>query len=444
MAPLIRYMGVCPLVSSRAPGPKGHPLIGSLPELRRDVIGLMTRSFAAHGDLVRFKLGPLTIHLASHPDDVKQVLKQPLAFDKKTRTSDMIHQITGDSVLINNGEAWERHRRLLQPAFAPLELKSFFSLFAKATDDLIAQLETVADRDEPIDISSSMMRLTYRIVEQALFSTDESENMGELERAIFTVLTDTYRRIEQPIAIPRWLPSPGNRAYKTAMGILNKRVYQLIDSHRGQPGDDLLHRLGGDSSFTETELRNETITLLIAGHETTATALTWLWHALLQHPDAEEEMVRELPNGPLTLEHLSALPQTTRTIDEVLRLYPPIWAIVRRVVEETELRGYRLPRNSRLIISPYIVHRHPAFWDRPDTFDPQRALPDHHYAYIPYGGGPRICIGHNFARMELKIIAAKLLQRFHFEPIDGQPVEMQAGIVLRPRNGLKVRVFSRA
>ncbi len=430
-------------MSKLAPGPKGLPFIGCLPELKRDVLGLMMRSFNDCGDVVRFKLGPLTVHLVSHPDDIKRILKDRIEFDKHTHTSAVIRQVTGDSVLINNGDAWERHRRLLQPAFTPLALKSFFALMSEATDELIEHLETMADRDEPVDIASSMMRLTYRIVEKALFSTDESDNMSELEQAIAIVLADTYHRIEQPLAVPRWLPTPGNRTYRRAMTLLNERVYKLIAAHRTQPGDDLLHRLCCESSFSDTELRNEAISMLIAGHETTANALTWFWHVLAQQPDAEQSMLSELPSGPITPEHLSTLEATTRTINEVVRLYPPIWAIVRRVVNEQEVGGYHLPAGSRLVISPYVVHRHPEFWQNPATFDPQRSLPDHHYAYIPYGGGPRLCIGHNFARMEMSIIVAKLLQRFRFEPVPNHPVEAHASIVLRPRYGLKVRVKSR-
>ncbi len=426
-----------------APGPKGLPFIGCLPELKKDVLGLMMRSFAGYGDIVRFKMGPMTIHLVSHPDDIKRVLKNRNAFDKQTRTSKVIRQVTGESVLVNNGDAWERHRRLLQPAFAPLELKRFFTVISEATDELITELETIADRKKTIDIASYMMRITYRVIEKSLFSTDANTDMGALEQAIAVVLADTYRRIEQPVSIPHWLPTPRNRAYHRAMALLNERVYSLISEHYAQTGDDLLHRLCRDTSFTDTEMRNEVISLLIAGHETTANALTWFWHLLAQHPDAEEAILSELPNGPITAQDLSSLEATTRTVNEVMRLYPPIWAIVRRVVGEQELGGYDLAAGSSLVISPYVVHRHPEFWTAPDKFDPQRQQPDHHYACIPYGGGPRLCIGHNFARMEADIIVAKLMQRFRFKPLPDHPVEAHASIVLRPRQGLKVIVESR-
>jgi len=430
-------------MTKRAPGPKGLPVIGCLPELKQDVLGLMMRSFADYGDLIRFRLGPLTIHLVSHPDDIKHVLKNLSAFDKVTRTSKMIRQVTGESVLISNGDTWSRQRRLLQPAFSPLELKRYFSLMSEAVDELIGHLETKADRDEPVDIASSMMRLTYRIVEKVLFSTDEDENMSELEQAISIVLDDIYRRIEQPLAIPRWLPTRANKRYREAMVKLNTRVYALISAHKNQSTDDLLQRLLRESSFSDVELRNEIITLLIAGHETTANGLTWLWYVLAQHPEAEEAILQELPSGPLVPEHLPELEFTSRCIDEVMRLYPPIWAIVRRVVGDQELRGYHLADGSRVIISPYVTHRHPAFWDRPESFDPRRSLPDHHYAYLPFGGGPRLCIGHNFAKMEASIITAKLLQRFRFELVPQHPVEVHAGITLRARYGVKVRVRSR-
>ncbi len=430
-------------MSRLAPGPRGFPIIGCLPELKKDVLGLMMRSFNQYGDVVRFKMGPMVVHLVSHPDDIKRVLKNRTVFDKQTRTSRVIRQVTGESVLVNNGDAWERHRRLLQPAFAPRELKRFFGLISEATDELIRELEIIADQGKPIDIASCMMRVTYRIVEKALFSTDADHNMAALEQAISVVLADTYQRIEQPVNLPHWLPTPRNRAYHRAMTLLNERVYSLISEHRTQAGDDLLHRLCRESSFTDTEIRNEVISLLIAGHETTANALTWLWYMLAQHPDAEYAILSELPTGPMTPQHLTGLEATTRTVNEVMRLYPPIWAIVRRVVGEQELGGYYLASGSHLVISPYVVHRHPEFWAAPNKFDPQRQQPDHHYACIPYGGGPRLCIGHNFASMEANIIVAKLMQRFRFELLPNHPIEVHASIVLRLRHGLKVMVKSR-
>ncbi len=430
-------------MARHAPGPKGLPIIGCLPEFRKDVLGLMMRSFSHYGDIVRVTMGPLIIHQVSHPDAVKQVLKDITGFDKNTRASKMISRVSGESVLISHGEVWQRQRRLLQPAFASQSLKGFFSTMAEATDELIDHLQKRADRDEPVDIASLMMRLTYRIVEKTLFSTDDAEDMGGLEQAIGIVLADVYRRIESPLAIPHWIPSRSNRRYARAMATLNERVFKLINAHRHGAGDDLLHRLCRESSFSDEELRNETITLMIAGHETTANALSWLWYLLLQHPESEEAMVAELPSGPLLPEHVAELEYTKRTINEAMRLYPPIWTMVRRVVTEQEVGGYLLPANSRVIVSPYVIHRHPEFWQEPEKFDPLRKIPDHHFAYLPFGAGPRLCIGHNFARMEAVIIAAKLLQRFRFELVKEHRVILHAGITLRARDGIRVRVRTR-
>lgn len=435
-------------MAHRAPGPKGLPLIGVLPEFRRDVLGLMMRSLADHGDVARVTLGPLVIHQISHPDGVKQVLKDDEGFDKRTRASKMIGRVSGESVLISHGEVWQRQRRLLQPAFATQSLRSFFPTMTSLCDETIRHLERYADRDEPLDIASLMMRLTYRIVEKTLFSTDEMEEMGQLEAAVATVLADVYRRIESPLSLPHWVPSAANRRYAEAMAVLDARVYQLIAAHRSGAGDDLLHRLCRESSFSDEELRNETITLMIAGHETTANALSWFWYLLAQHPESEEAIVAELPNGELRPDHLAGLDYTRRAINEAMRLYPPIWAMVRRAVSDQEVGGYHIPAGSRVIVSPYVVHRHPDFWPQPQRFDPQRfdplrGAPSHNFAYIPFGAGPRLCIGHNFARMEAVIIVARLLQRFRFELVKGHRVVPHAGITLRPRDGIKVYVRGR-
>lgn len=418
-------------MSRQAPSPRSRfPLIGNLLHLHQDVLGLMMKTFRECGGVGRVRLGPLQVYLVSDPDAIKQVLKDGDTFDKQTRTSQMIGRLTGESLLISNGETWARQRRLMQPLFAPANLRTYLPIMEQEADRLVTDLRQTAG--QPVDLAAAMMRVTYRIVERSLFRTAEPEDMERLGEAIGVVLEDIYRRIESPLQVPGWIPTPGQLAYRDAMQQLNARVDTIIDQHLAQPEDDLLGHLmqAGGGSLSRQELRNETITLLIAGHETTANAMVWLLYQLCDLPEIVQR-VREDDDEPYL----------RMVLQESLRLYPPIWAIVRRVTQETELGSYRIPAEARIVISPYVVHRDPAHWAQPKEFRPQRFTPDslaerHHYAYLPFGGGPRLCIGHAYALMEMQVLTRNLLRAFDLRLAPEARIEPHPGIALRARHGL--------
>ncbi|MEX2389178.1 MAG: cytochrome P450 [Phycisphaeraceae bacterium] len=448
----------------RAPGPCGFPGIGSLPAMKRDVLGLMLRGMREHGDVVRYKVGPMTAHLVCHPDDIAHVFAHPELYDKQTFASAKIRKITGDGLLVTNGERWAEQRRAIQPAFSAARVARFLNLVVHNTDRMLDRWADAARAGTPIDVASQMMRLTYNIVEQALFSTDPTaeadESVGDIEQAITVAMAHAYREVENPLSLSAFLPTPANRRFRRAMRVLEQRVDRIIEAHRhGDGHDDLLTGLmrAGDSGkcphLDDRSLRSQTITMLLAGHETTANALTWLWHCLDRCPDVAdrvgEEAQRVLDAGPMTHDQLDSLTYTAMSVREAMRLHTPIWAIVRRVVDDDVIRGYRIPRGTKLVISPYVTHRHAEFWPDAERFDPQRFEPGriramHPCAYIPFGGGPRFCVGQSLARLEAVVIAARVARRYRLRLVPGHPVEADPGITLRSRHGLKMTLESRS
>jgi len=304
-------------------------------------------------------------------------------------------------------------------------------------------------------VASEMMRVTYRVVEGALFSTRTETGMGELERAITATLEFIYGGVRRGFHLPSFVPTATNLRFRRALALLDRRVQEIIDDHRRSPRDDLLGRLlvaadeQGGRRLDDRELRDEVITLLIAGHETTANGLTWLWYLLAQHPAAAERVRQELASvlggRPPAAPDLPRLGYTTTVIQEALRLYTPIWAIVRRSVRENELGGYAIPSGARVVLSPYATHRHPGFWESPEEFRPERFAPEraaalHPYAYIPFGGGGRVCIGQHLAWLEALVITAVLAQTWRLRLEPGHPVEMDPGITLRAKHGMRMLV----
>lgn len=440
----------------QAPGPWGFPLIGSLPEMRRDVLGLMLRGMRDYGDVVRYKIGPWTVHLICHPDDIAHVLAQPDRYDKKTFASAKIRQVTGAGLLVTNGQQWADQRSAVQPAFTQSRVDGYLGLVVDRTQRMLDRWSMVCQSGEPIDVASEMMRLTYGIVEQALFSTETGQGIGEIENAVTIAIGHAYRQIEQPLCFPSFVPTPANLRFKQAMRTLHRRVDAIIDQHRSGAGNhDLLRDLmthADQGSAGDQSLRSQTITLLLAGHETTANSLTWLWWLLDQNRDVADRMHHEAisiaSSASMTKESIKQLTFTSMRIREAMRLYTPIWAIFRCVLADDEIQGYRIKKGTLAIISLYVTHRHPDFWVDAERFDPlrfeaEKAKAMHRCAYIPFGGGPRFCVGKNLASLEVLVIAAMISQRFRLRAVPGQTVLADPGITLRCRNGLKMFIKAR-
>jgi len=444
-----------------APGPPGYPLVGNLIEFRRDVLQLGVDAARAYGDVVRFRLGPHVIHLINHPGLVEHVLvHNQTNYDRATRSAAQIALVCGQSLLTTSGAVWLRERRLAQPAFQQRRVDTFVPVMTSATGVMLDRwLNNVRD-DRPLDIASELSRLTYTIVGKALFGADVSRDADIVECALGTLLDHTYARLERLVNLPLWVPSRRNRRFRDARLAIDRVVYRIINERREGHDDhaDLLAHLlrtvddgasGTSGAMTNEQLRNETITLLLSGHETTANALSWTIFLLATHPEIERRFRSELAavlgdaREP-SLEDMTRLEYTGMVINEALRLYPPIWILERRAIQDDFIGGYRIPGGSTVVVSPFILHRHEAFWPNPDSFDPERfaaariaGRPAH--AFLPFGAGPHHCIGAHFAQLEARLILAMLAQRYRLELVPNHPVEPKAGITLRLRHGLRMR-----
>ena len=434
-----------------APGPRGDLLMGKLRAFQRDVLGLMLESSREYGDVVRFRLGPFVVHLLNHPDHVEHVLQSGARnYDKATRSSTKIRAICGDSLLTSNGEIWKRQRRLLQPSFHRREITGMAAEMTDFTAAMLQRWQANLANGETLDIAAEMMRLTYSIVGKTLMGADVSGDSAAIEEAMATMLTHTFRRWGKPIDLPAFLPTPSNLRFRRALQVVDQIVYRIIAEHRADHGkSNLLSILlqtrdeQTGAELSDGELRNETITFLLAGHETTANALSWTFYLLSQNPGVERQLRAEL-SGVLggrapTVEDLQHLAFTTMVIQEAMRLYPPIWAIERRAIAHDVIGGFPIPTGSSVVISPYVLHRNEKFWPDAERFDPSRfsARPR---AYLPFGSGPRFCIGNEFAMMEARLIVPMVVQACHLELAAGQVVEAEPGITLRPKNGLRMNV----
>jgi cytochrome P450 len=448
--------------AERPPSPPGLPLLGSLLAARRDPLGFLLSLARDYGDITYYRIGIYTGYLVVHPDYIRHILQlNHQNYSKENYDYEMLKPVLGEGLLTSNGDHWLRQRRLIQPAFHQQHIAGLGPIVSRAAAELLEAWDAVAARGEAIDVAADMQRLTLRTIGEALFSIDiraETDTIG----GSFAVLNrETSHRLKTLLVPPLWIPTPRNLVFKRARAELDRVVYDIIaNRRRGRaPQDDLLDMLvaareqGSGEGMTDRQLRDEVMTLLLAGHETTATALTWTWYLLSKHPGAARRLRAELNKvlgGRLpAVDDLSALDYTRRVIQESMRLYPPVWIISRTAIEEDEIGGYTIPAGSVLLLSQYAMHRHPDFWENPEGFDPDRFLPErsqgrHPYAYFPFGGGPRLCIGANLAMLETQLILATLAQHYRLELLPGHPVEPEPLITLRPRHGMKMMLFRAA
>jgi|YNPNPStandDraft_1061719.scaffolds.fasta_scaffold00037_17 cytochrome P450 len=446
-------------ISTRPPGFKSYELLFQLNRIRRDTLGFLLDCAKRFGDLTYFEAGRQRAFLVNSADGVRHVLQDNhRAYTKDTIQYNALSQITGRGLLTSDGDLWFRQRRLEQPAFSRARLNALDEVIVPAVQKMLQRWEQHAVNNELVDVDGEMMRTTLEIVGKALFSIDLSTQTHQLTEAVLTVLDHIVYQVQNPVRLPEILLTPHTVRFRAALSTLDMAVYEMIAGRREQadPGEDMLGMLlrardeQTGQPMSEEQVRDEVITLLIAGHETVASALTWSWYLLAQHPQVWEKLHAEV-NSVLqdrlpTTADLPSLPYTAQVFSEALRLYPPAWLITRKAAEEDEIEGYRIPKGALIIISPYVIHRHPKYWENPLTFDPERfreaggkSYP--RYAYIPFGGGPRLCIGSQFAQVEAILILAMVTQYYRLELPRGSQVKVDALVTLRPHGGLAMRVI---
>jgi cytochrome P450 len=441
---------LAPPRSNTAPGPRGHPLWGNLPDVRRDPIGLFTRSFREYGDVVRLRFGTLIGHLVASPSGVQHVLAENNKnYGKRTRGFAVLRYVLGDGLLTSEGELWKRQRRLAQPAFHRQRIAGFAAAMVRAASDCAGALEQ--RRGSEVDIHQEMMRVTLRIVGETLLGHDPSGDADKVGPSVSYLLKSANQRASRFILLPPVLPTASDRRVRQATALLDEVVLRIIAERRRRPGDDLISMLlqsrdaETGEAMSDRQLRDEAMTIFLAGHETTANALTFSFLLLSRHPDAfrdlREELARVLGGRSPTFDDLPRLVFTRMVVQEALRLYPPAWIISRSATGPDEIAGYAIPARSIVFLCPYLVHRHPRFWKDAEEFRPRRFETEPPKgAYFPFGAGPRQCIGNGFATIEAELVLATLAQRLSFELPHGRAVELDPQITLRPRGGLPMRV----
>ncbi|WPB76418.1 cytochrome P450 [Archangium violaceum] len=445
------------------PMPPGHWLWGHLPERASNPLGLYLDSQRRLGDVVRYRMGYIYVEQLTHPDHVKHVLADASARYTKGTVFDKTRPLVGNGLLTAEGDFWKRQRRLAQPAFHRERLAALGTRMTDTVSEMLPAWERAADGGTPLPVFQEMMRLTLTVAVRALFGVDVAQHTHAVGEAFTTALQVTNERIISPLPYQPWLyrlPTRSNRAFRRAVDTLDGIVRGLISQRRaaGTQAEDLLGMLMAASdadtgdTFDDAQLRDEVMTLLLAGHETTATALAWTFHLLARHPEVEATLHAEVDavlGGRMpTVAELPRLRYVGCVFEEAMRLYPPIWAIPRVPLEDDVVDGYRIPKGDIVILVPYVTHRHPDFWPEPERFDPTRFFPENskdrpRWAYLPFGGGQRQCIGNNFAMMEAQLILTLVAQRFRLRGVPGVPVVPEPHVSLRPQGPMPMRVERR-
>ncbi len=441
--------------STQPPGPRGRFLLGSLPDFAGDVLGFLTGCVREYGDFVRFRIPGYEIFLLQSPRDIETVLlTQRANFVKHSFFWRHVTAIFGNGLLTSEGEFWLRQRRLAAPAFHPDRVAAYGGVMAAYADRAAAGWQD----GEVRDVHRAMMRLTMEIVAKTLFDAEVEEDVEEIGRSFDQIIREIAGRFRRPVRIPDAIPTPGNLRYRRGVRTLDRIIARVLAERRVRPGDrgDLLSMLlaardDDGRPMSDKQLRDELITLFLAGHETTAIALSWTFFLLARNPEVEGRLLREVATAVghrlPGLSDLPRLPYTEAVVKESLRLYPPAYVIGREALADCIIGDFHVPARATIYFSPWVLHRDPRWFPEPDAFRPERWLDGGaakvpKYAYIPFGGGPRICIGERFAMMEAVLVLATILRRFRLVMAGPDPVPFPS-ITLRPDGGPIMRVEAR-
>ena len=439
----------------RPPGPKPHLIIGNMPLAGRDPLTTFLNWAREFGDIFYYRAIWLHVYFLNHPDLIEAVLVGNARNVQKDRVVRNSRWFLGEGLLTSEGDPWLRQRRLVQPAFHRARIASYAKIMVDLTEEMLAGWRA----GEVRDIHAEMMQLTLGIVVRCLFPVEAGE-IEKIPSAMNVLMRNAsgLRMLFPPAA--RYLPTPTMVQVRRAVRELDETVYRIISERRASSGDagDLLSMLTGardedGSALSERQLRDEVLTFLLAGHETTALALSWTWHLLAAHREIEGELERELRQvlGARAAEFsdLAGLAFAERVIKEAMRLYPPAWSLARTVTADLNLGGYRIPAGANVVMSQWIMHHDARYFPRPEAFDPDRWLPERsdklpRFAYFPFGGGGRQCIGASFAMMEAVLVLATVAKRFRLRSLPGETVVPVPGFTLRPKHGIRMRVETQA
>lgn len=434
------------------PGPKGNLLLNKKFDLKNGLLEYLEQDVKQYPKISRGKVGPFWYVNISEPDYIEHVFTNRDIYIKG-RDNDNLKFLLGNGLLTNTGDFWMKQRRLMQPIFHKQRLQGFVQKIAESTNNLLSEWEGSSQ----VDVHSSMTKLTLDIVGQTLMSANVSGEFKKVTDAVGIVMEGMIGRTRSFVRLPYWLPTERNIAMKKNRAILDETIRDIINNRRADTKqyDDLLTMLleveDADTAerMTDDQLRDEVITIFLAGHETTANALAFAFYLLAKHPEASARIASEVKTiiggAELSYEQLNKLEYTTMVVKEAMRLYPPAWGIVRQAAKDDVIDGYKITKGDTIVLSPYAVQRNERVWAEPEKFDPERFSAErgkaiHRYAWFPFGGGARLCIGNNFAMMEMQIIVALLCSKYSFKLPDNFKLELEPLVTLRPKGELPLLI----
>ncbi|WP_435184251.1 cytochrome P450 [Halobellus sp. EA9] len=454
---------------TQPPGPAGVPVFGNSRQYARDPFAFLTSVTEAYGDVVRFDLGPLETYLLTNPADIERVLvSEASKFGKTDVENDAIGTLLGDGLLLSEGETWQRQRQLAQPAFSPQRVAGLGEVIVRNAREMLDDWEA----GEVRDVQLEMARVTVRVIVEAMFGAQLSEDQTEAIQEHLEPLGQRFEPDPMRAVVPEWAPTRENREYHRSVRALEKIIDDLVAERRGTErdasvdpaadavGDDgqpmdllsILLRARDRGEQSDEQLRDELMTMLLAGHDTTALALTYTWYLLSEHPEAAARVHDELEavcgGDPPTAADARELDYLERVLQESMRLYPPVYALFREPKVDVRLGGYRIPKGSALMLSQWAVHRSGRWYRNPEAFDPDRWLAERRnerprFAYFPFGGGPRHCIGKHLSLLEAKLILGTVAQEYELEYVRDEPFELRGSLTMHPDEPMGMRIRPR-
>lgn len=427
----------------------------------RDPLSLMERRVAEYGDIMRMRFAWMGYYVLNHPDAVHRVLVENHRNYHKSKNYQGLKVMLGQGLLTSEGDFWKKQRKLAQPAFHRERLSKLSTDMVDCTADMLVRWEKELVGGAPLfDLHRELMRLTLRIVGKTLFSTDLDGEAKSIGDALTVAITWANEHVNSILRLPPWVPTPFNNRFRRAKRTIDEVALRLIGERRayGEDRPDLLGMLmsaqdeASGEKMSDLQLKDELLTLVLAGHETTANALSFTFHLLSHHPEIEKKLLEEVRRvlGERTpeLSDLPKMPYTKSVIEESMRLFPPAWVIERDALADDQVMGYRIAKNNVVGVFPYLLHRHPAYWENPEKFDPERFRPElaesrPKHVYLPFGGGPRMCIGNAFAMMEMQLLLPMIVRRHRLVEDPSFKLSLDPSITLRPREGVMVRIEPR-
>ena len=431
------------------PGPKGKPIIGVGLDFKKDPLAYIT-SLREYGDIVSARLGMINAIFLFNPEYIKYVLATNNSNYHKGRNYKYLKAVLGEGLVTIEDDTWKRHRQIIQPVFHTSQIVDYIKQFNDLTKDYVAKWSKMGEINDVYEMSA----LTATIVTKTILGSDVEIDPVVISNAVASLTLHLQNQNNSIFPLPHSIPTPNNRRFFKNMDIINTIVDDIVEKHKNEEkkGNDILSRLlvatenDSDQPLSDVELRDEIRTFFLAGHETTATGLTWTLYLLARHKNIMQNMITEIHNvigkdGDVTFENIKELVYVEQVANESMRLYPPIYIFARTPLEDDIIDGYRIPKGTTVITSQFALHRSPNLWEDPLEFKPERFEEEkiknmHKYAYVPFGGGPRTCIGKNFALFEMKVILAKIFQKHYVEMKEEEEIKPTPHFTLRPQKDI--------